>query len=145
MAEERVSEREMKARLAEIEQIQEITVGGETHIGDQVVGAIIATAAKETPGVASLGKSSIRRMWSERFGGADRKARGVDVEAGKKEAIVDVCINVTYGYNIPRVVSELREKAAVRLLDMAGLFAKEINVEVCGIEFPEKMASTRVE
>ncbi len=144
MSEERVKEQEMRARLAEIEQIQEIVVGGETTIQDEVIASIVGMASKEVLGVASLGKSSIRRTLAERLGGQDQRARGVGVEAGKKEAILDVAINVVYGYSIPQIVMDLRKKVAARLLDIAGLFAKEINVQVVGIEFPD-MPSGRVE
>jgi uncharacterized alkaline shock family protein YloU len=64
--------------------------------------------------------------------------RGVDVEVGKKEAIVDLQLDITYGFNIPNIVAEVREKVASRLLEIAGLIAKEINVRIVSIEFPEK-------
>jgi len=139
MTEKRIKEEEMKRKLEEIEKTEEIVVGGETSIDDEVIAAIAGVAAREVEGVASLGTSSIRRILAERLGGAQQKARGVDVEAGKKEAIVDLTLNIIYGFSIPQIVIDVRKTVAARLLEIAGLIAKEINVSVVGIEFPERM------
>jgi len=137
MVEKRITEKEMKARLEEIEKAEEFVVAGETTIDDEVIGAIAGVAAREVEGVASLGTSSIRRTVVERLGRAEEKARGVEVEAGKKEAIVDITLNILYGFSIPKIIIEVRKKVAYRLLELVGLIAKEINVNVVGIEFPE--------
>ncbi len=112
--------------------------GGETTIADDVVASIAGVAAREVEGVASVGKGSVRRMLAERLAGAEEKARGVEVEVGKIEAVVDLSLNVVYGFNIPKIITEVRKKVASRLSDLAGLDAKEINVHIVGIEFPEK-------
>jgi len=112
--------------------------GGETTIADEVVASIAGVAAREVEGVASVGKGSVRRMLAERLAGAEEKARGVEVEVGKIEAVVDLSLNVVYGFNIPKIIAEVRKKVASRLSDLAGLDAKEINVHIVGIEFPEK-------
>jgi len=137
MVEKRITEKEMKARLEEIEKAEEFVVAGETTIDDEVIGAIAGVAAREVEGVASLGTSSIRRTVVERLGRAEGRARGVEVEAGKKEAIVDITLNILYGFSIPKIIIEVRKKVAYRLLELVGLIAKEINVNVVGIEFPE--------
>lgn len=118
-------------------------IKGETIIDDEVLAAIAGVAAREIEGVASLGKSSIRRAISERVGGTTQQARGVAVEAGKKEAILDLEVNIIYGFSIPTIVGEVRKKVADRLEELAGLVAKEVNIQVVGIEFEEK--TTRVE
>jgi uncharacterized alkaline shock family protein YloU len=58
---------------------------------------------------------------------------------GTKEAIIDLTLNVIYGFSIPNVIIEVRKKVASRLLELCGLIAKEISVKVVGIEFPERM------
>ena len=139
MAQEKITEKEMKARLEEIEKVGEFEVAGETSIDDAVIASIVGLAAREVKGVASLGKSSVSRALAERLGGAEERARGVEVETGKKEAIIELTINVLYGFSIPEIVVEVRKKIASHLLEMAGLIAKEVNVSVAGIEFPERM------
>ena len=112
---------------------------GETIIGDEVVASIAGLAAKEVEGVASLGKSSVRRALTERLAGVEEKARmGVQGEVGKREAIVDLQLGVIYGFNIPNVISEVRKKVASRLTEITGLVAKEINVRVVSVAIPEK-------
>jgi len=119
--------------------LSESSGAGETSISDEVVASIAGMAAKEIEGVASLGKSSVRRALAERLGSQGEKARlGVDVTVGKKEAVVDLKLGVIYGYNIPNIVTKVREKVAARLLEITGLVAKEINITVVNVEFPEK-------
>ena len=118
-------------------------IAGETIVEDDVVASIAGLAAREVEGVAGLGKSSVRRALTERLAGTGEKARlGVGVEVGKKEAIVDLSLVIVYGFNIPKIVAEVREKVASRLMEISGLVAKEINVVVASIEFPEKLQVT---
>ena len=139
MVQEKIKEKEMGARLAELEMVEEIMVGGETSIDDEVIAAIAGVASQEVEGVASMGNTSIRRSFSETVGLSQKRARGVEVEHGKKEAIIDLTVNVIYGFNIPNMIINVRKNVAIRLLDLCGLIAKEVNVSVAGIEFPERM------
>ena len=140
--EEKFREKEMAQKLEELAKTEEFVVGGETSIDDEVIASIAGVAAKEVEGVASLGTPSIRRTLAERLTGAEARARGVDVEAGKREAIIDLALNVIYGFSIPTIVIEVRKRVAARLMELAGLVAKEINVSVVGIEFPERIPGT---
>ena len=144
MTKDKVKEQEMGARIAEIEKLQEIQVGGVTDINDDVVGAIAGIATREIEGVSSLGTSSIRRSIAERVGGADQRARGVAVEAGKREAILDIELRIIYGFSLPETVVKVRHNVARRVIELCGLVAKEININVVGIEFPDR-ESSRVE
>jgi uncharacterized alkaline shock family protein YloU len=119
---------------------------GETIISDEVVASIIGLAAKEVEGVFSLGKSSVRRTLTKRLAGTPGKARfGVDVQVGEKEAIVDLDLDVIYGFNIPKIVNEVRQKVASRLLEITGLVAKEINVNVVSIQFQNEKRGKKEE
>ena len=144
MTKDKFKEQEMGARIAEIEKLQEIQVGGVTDINDDVVGAIAGIATREMEGVSSLGTSSIRRSIAERVGGTDQRARGVAVEAGKREAILDIELRIIYGFSIPETVVKVRHNVARRVIELCGLVAKEININVVGIEFPDR-ESSRVE
>jgi len=119
---------------------------GETIIEDVVVASIAGLAAKEIEGVASLGKSSVRRAFAEHLGGAGEKARmGVNVEVGKKEAIIDLFLTVMYGFNIPNTATQVRSKVATRITEVTGLIAKEINIHVVGVEVKEEQPRPKVE
>ena len=139
MTEKKIVDSEMKARLEEIEKAKGFVVAGETSIDDAVIASIAGVAVKAVEGVASLGTSSVRRVVSERLGAGGERTRGVAVESGKKEAILDLKLNVIYGFSIPKIIIEVRRQVAAQLLQMTGLIAKEINVDVVGMEFPERM------
>ena len=119
--------------------LEEIPVGGVTNIEAEVIGAIAGVAAQSVEGVDSLGTTSLRRTFRERMGGAERRARGVEVEVGRREVIVDIGLKVIYGYSIPMTVIKVRQIVADRLLRLCGLVTKEINIRVTGLEFPTRM------
>ena len=134
-----IKELEMMRKMEELRELEPVPVGGTTNIRPEVIASIAGLAAESVLGVVSLGTPSIRRVVRERLGGAERKARGVAVEAGKKEAILDINLRVVYGYSIPQIVVQVRESVADGLLRMCGLEAKEINIRVTSIEFPDRM------
>ena len=134
-----VIELEMMSKMEDVGRLEEILVGGTTNIYPDVIGSIASIAAQSVDGVSSLGSTSLRRSIRERLGSAERMARGVEVEVGKREVIVDINMRVIYGYSVPKTVIRVREVVASHLLDLCGLVAKEINVRVTSIEFPERM------
>jgi len=137
--EDRFREEEMTLKLKELNEGGDYVVGGETIIEYEVIGAVAATAAREVSGVSSIGSSSLRRVLSETLGSSEKKARGATVEAGRREAIVDLEVRVMYGFSIPQLVVDVRKKVGARLLEMFGLITKEINVNIAGIDFPERV------
>ena len=134
-----IRELEMMRKMEDIERLEEIPVGGTTNIEAEVIGAIAGVAAQSVQGVSSLGATSLRSAIKERLGGAERRSRGVQVEAGRREVILDINVRVVYGYSIPRVVVEVRQTVANGLLRLCGLVSKEINVRVTSIDFPDRM------
>jgi uncharacterized alkaline shock family protein YloU len=128
-----VTEKEMTPRMQEVTSMTELDVNGKTTINDDVIASISSMAAKEVQGVADIGKRTIRSA----FGGG-KKAQGVQVESGSREAILDMDMKVMYGFSIPEVVINVRQAVARRVLEMLGLVTKEININVMGIEFPDK-------
>jgi len=141
---QKIEEQEISTRLREIATLDELVVGGETSIDDEVVAAITGMAAKEVEGVSELGGRSLRRTVAERVTGANEHARGVAVEAGRKEAILDLEMRVLYGFSVPEIVIKVRQLVAQRVLELLGLVTKEINIRVVGIDFTDRIAG-RVE
>ena len=119
-----------------VDKTDDTVVSGETIIEDDVVATIAGQAIKDIEGVSSLGKSTVQRIIAERLGRASGKARGVQVEVGEQEAIVELSLNVVYGYNIPKIVAAVRKEVAARLFEIAGLVSKEINIHIVGVDFP---------
>ena len=113
-------------------------VPGDTKIEATVVAAIVGHVVGSVPGVDRLGNPGgiLRAVADTVRSAAAARATGVGVEAGQKEAIIDLDVVMVYGHRIPSVVQEIRETVAQELFDQIGLVAKEINVGVVGIEFP---------
>jgi uncharacterized alkaline shock family protein YloU len=122
-------------------------VPGATKIEPNVLAAIVGHVADEIEGVARLGNAGgvLRVVADTVRSTASAKATGVDVEAGRKEAILDLEVVVLYGFRIPTVVQEIREATAKEIYNQIGLVAKEINVNVMGIEFPANAPRRGVE
>ena len=120
-------------------------VPGTTEIQASVIAAIAGHVASNVDGVERLGGTGglVRAVADTVRSRAAARATGVDVEAGSKEAILDIDVTVTYGFRIPLVVQQVREEIAKEFHNLLGLVAKEINIAVVGIEFPP--SSTRVQ
>ncbi len=114
-------------------------VPGLTQIEPSVVAAITGHVARNVDGVARLGATGgiVRAVTDSVRSRASALASGVDVEAGKREAILDMDLMVHFGYRVPDVVQRVREEVAMELHNLLALVAKEINVSVVGIEFPD--------
>ena len=121
-------------------------VPGATEISDGVIAAIVGHAAEQVKGVMKLGTRGLLRavIDTARSTGA-AKAAGVEVEAGRREAIFDIDLTIEYGHSIPDIVKDVRESVATELKGQVGLVAKEINVTVAAIEFPQRIPTGRVE
>lgn len=111
---------------------------GTTIIDEEVVASIAGFAAGKVKGVESLGKTSFTSSVSKLIKSAEDKARtGVDAEVGKKETIINLEVGVSYGYYIPDIVKEIRQNVASALKETTGLVAREINVRIVSIKFPD--------
>jgi uncharacterized alkaline shock family protein YloU len=120
-------------------------VPGVTEIEGRVIAAIVGHVADRVEGVVSVGRGGLVRAVTDILGSdSARKAAGVAVEAGKREAILDIDLTVMYGNNVPNIVQEVREAVAKEIFQQIGLVAKEINVIVSSIEFPDRSARARV-
>jgi uncharacterized alkaline shock family protein YloU len=114
-------------------------VPGSTLIDDGVVAAIAGHAAKRVKGIVSVGGGRVLPALAGVIRDhAARDAAGIEVEAGQKEAILDLDLVVEYGYSIPDIAGDLRSKVAGELKDYTGLDAKEINISIVEIRFPDR-------
>jgi uncharacterized alkaline shock family protein YloU len=120
-------------------------VPGTTMIADDVVAAIAGHAAENVEGVSRLGAGGVVRALTNAVSDRSaKKGRGINVETGQVEAILDLDVVVKYGTPIPEIVRNVRAAVAVDLKRLVGLVAKEINVSVEHIEFPARATSGRV-
>ncbi len=121
------------------------TEHGITTVADEVVAKLAGHACREVAGVASMGKG-FRRLLGRVRPGEESLSQGVNVEVGKKEAAIDLVIDVRYGTSIPTLAVEVRHAVISAIESGTGLIVKEVNIEVDDMIFDEdKPAASRVE
>ncbi|HEY3502998.1 MAG TPA: Asp23/Gls24 family envelope stress response protein [Actinocatenispora sp.] len=111
------------------------SANGQTRIADTVVAKVAGMAAREIPGVHSMGKGFARRMGQLRAlvpGSSDvsTATQGVSVEVGEREAAIDLDIVTWYGQSIVEVSEAVRANVIQRVEGMTGLKVVEVNINV---------------
>ncbi len=116
-------------------------VGGTTKIADSVVARIAGIAAREVAGVHDMTSTGLVHAFGNitgRVTGQDQQDRGVVVQVGEIECIVDLNIVVDYEASIPQVAMALRRNVSGRIRGMTGLETKEVNINVADLYFPNQ-------
>lgn len=116
-------------------------VAGVTKIADSVVSRIAGLAAREVPGVHDLTTANISEAFRGlpgRVTGQDQADRGVAVQVGEVECIVDLNVVVDYEASIPQVADALRRNVSQRLNSMTGLETKAVNINIADLYFPNQ-------
>jgi uncharacterized alkaline shock family protein YloU len=117
------------------------TEQGITRIEDSVVAKIAGIAAQEVEGVRMGGGATqaIGGILSSVPGmGGGGEARGVAVEVGQIEAMVDLTMTVLYGRSIPQISEAVRRNVINRVENLVGLNVTEVNITVNDVFFPEQ-------
>jgi len=109
---------------------------GAIKIANEVVAIIAGLAATEIEGVAGM-SGGIAGGIAELLG-RKNLTKGVKVEAGEKEAAVDIFIVVNFGVRIPDVAIKIQESVKKAIERMTGLQVVEVNVHVQGVAFPQE-------
>ncbi|MEE6263259.1 Asp23/Gls24 family envelope stress response protein [Plantactinospora sonchi] len=109
------------------------TEKGKTRIAEGVVAKIAGFAAREIPGVHSMGSGMARRVGQLRSlvpGGAETVRQGVSVEVGERETAIDLDVVTWYGQSIVDVSDAVRRNVVERVQGMTGLKVVEVNINV---------------
>lgn len=104
---------------------------GSIKVSDEVVAIISGIAATEVAGVAGM-SGGIAGGIAEMLG-RKNLSKGVKVEVGEKEAVIDLYIIVEYGCRIPDIAWEIQEKVKKAVETMTGLNVLEVNIHVQGV------------
>src|SRR5215204_6428042 len=106
---------------------------GKTTISASVVQKIAGIAAREIPGVHSMGPGTSRAFGAlrERIpGGGTSSTPGVAVEVGEKQAAIDLEIIVEYGASIVELARAVRRNVINAVEQMTGLRSEEHTSEL---------------
>ena len=109
---------------------------GAIRIADEVVSIIAGLAATEVEGVASMSGGIVGGI-AEALG-RKNLSKGVKVNVGEQEAVVDLYLIVGYGFRIPDVAWTVQENVKKAIETMTGLSVVNVNVHVQGVSFPQQ-------
>jgi uncharacterized alkaline shock family protein YloU len=125
---------------------------GSTRIAGGVVAKIAGLAARDIPGVYSMGSGMARRVGQLRSlipGSGEAAGQGVSVEVGEREAAIDLNIVTSYGQSIVEISEAVRHNVVGQVEGMTGLRVIEVNIQVDDIqvesEAPDPSAGARVQ
>ncbi len=126
---------EKEVITGEVVEVKETEING-IKISEEVVAQIAGKAASEIPGVAGMSgglASGISEMLGKR-----NFSKGVKVQVGEKETIIDLFIIVEYGARIPDIAWEIQNKVKTVVENMTGLKVVDINIHVQGLNLPKE-------
>ncbi|MEW5768201.1 MAG: Asp23/Gls24 family envelope stress response protein [bacterium] len=112
---------------------------GSIWISNEVVGTIAGLVTTGIKGVAGMSGGIIEGL-AKRLTGT-QLMKGVKVEVGEKEAVLDISIIVEYGVRIPEVAWQIQEAVKRTVENLTGLSVVEVNIQVEGIYIEEEKES----
>lgn len=112
--------------------IHESVNTGEVHISDEVVAIIAGLAATEVDGVCSMAGNITNELVSKL--GMKNLSKGVKVTISEKSVVVDVALNIRYGYEIPVVSNKVQEKVKSAIETMTGLEVTAVNIKIASLD-----------
>jgi Uncharacterized protein conserved in bacteria len=104
---------------------------GEVQIADEVVAIIAGLAATEVEGVDSMAGNVTNELVGKL--GMKNLAKGVKVDVSTEAVVVDMALNLKYGYSIPKTSMIVQEKVKQAIENMTGLNVAEVNIRIAGV------------
>lgn len=123
-----------------------ITEYGQTTVEETVVQKLAGIAAREVPGVHSMGNAARRTFdaISERIPGSRTQVSGgVSVEKGERQTAIDLNIIVEYGASIVDIAEKIRHNVIRSVEHGTGLEVVEVNITVADVHLPEEEDAPR--
>ena len=105
---------------------------GEVKIADEVVATIARLAAMEVEAVDSMAGNEFAGKL-----GMHGLYKGVKVNVTEEHVIVDLSLNVKYGYSIPETSVKVQDKVKDAIENMTGLSVLEVNIKIAGVKTSE--------
>lgn len=109
---------------------------GEVQIANEVVSSIAGISAAEVEGVDSMAGGFTNELAGKL--GVRNLSKGVKVEVVEDKAVVDLAVNMKYGYSIPDTCEQVQEKVAQAINSMTGLVVEKVNVRIAGVSLEQE-------
>lgn len=106
---------------------------GTIQIAPEVLEVIAGLAAIEIEGVAGM-SGGLAGGIAELLG-RKNLTKGVKVQIGEDEAVVDISIVVEYGYRIPDICGQIQRNVQHTIQSMTGIVVSEVNLNVHDVHF----------
>lgn len=104
---------------------------GQVKISDEVIGIISGIAATDIDGVNSMHTGFVEGF-SNLFN-KNNYSKGIKVDINNENVIVDLYVNIDYGYKISKVAKEVQDKVKNEIEAMTNLKVIKVNVNVQNI------------
>ena len=113
------------------------TERGNTTISNAVVSQVAGMATQEVEGV-QMGGGTARAVGGvlDSVTGGSGAARGVTVEVGEEETVIELSMSIEYGRSVPQVSEAVRTNVIRRVENLVGLRVNEVNIMVNDILLP---------
>ena len=111
--------------------LQDSGIFGEVQIADEVVAIISGLAALEVEGVAKMSGNVPNELVSKL--GMKNLSKGVKVEVSPESVMIDLALEMKYGYSIPKVSEQVQERVKSAIESMTGLTVERVNVRIVGV------------
>jgi uncharacterized alkaline shock family protein YloU len=106
---------------------------GSINISEDVLASISALAAVEVEGVTGLNAPTGVDL--AELLGKKNLTKGVKIQIVGQTVVIDLFINIKYGYKIPEVSGKLQNAVVSAVESMTGLSVEAVNVHVSGVTF----------
>ena len=107
---------------------------GQVKIADEVVAIIAGLAATEVEGVASMAGN----ITNELVGKLGMKNLSKGIKVAVEDGVVDVALNVAYGYSVPKICRKVQEKVKASIENMTGLEVSSVNIRIASVSMEKR-------
>ena len=107
-------------------------INGGVNITDEVVAIIAGLAATEVEGVSSLAGNLTNEVISK--AGMNKLSKGVKIVTDEDNQLsVRLSINISYGYEIPKICSQVQEKVKTAIETMVGMEVVNVDIKIATV------------
>ncbi len=110
---------------------------GSVKIADEVVAVIAELAAKEVKGIIGMSGGIVDSITE--ILGKKSLSKGIKVEVGDKETIIDLYVIVEYGVRIPDIAWQVQENVKKAVETMTGLNVVGVNIHIQGVNIEKEI------
>jgi uncharacterized alkaline shock family protein YloU len=105
---------------------------GEVRVADEVVAIIAGLAATEVEGVSSLAGNLTNEVISK--AGMNKLSKGVKIITEEENKVaVRLGVNISYGYEIPKICQQVQDKVKNAIENMVGLEVISVDIKIASV------------